>query len=268
METVINPHDMTEDLQQAVPSNLKPLLVLEFIADQGGDVSLTEVAEGLGLPKATVHRVLAVLESRGFLRQVPEARGYSLGERAQQFAVNALSSRRAQTARKQILSWLRDQLRETCTLVIPADEGMRYVDRAEVDSPLRVSFPVGSIVPFHCTASGKLYLSTLTTAEVRALMAAAGMAQFSPYTVTEIEILLSELEVIRKQGYALDAQEFLVGTIAIAVPILDFRARLSSILTVQVPMLRMSLDDVVACLPSLRDAAGRLEQIIRPERSL
>lgn len=149
-----------------IPSNLKPLMILEFVADHEGDLTLTEIADGLRLPKPTVHRLLQLLERQGFLRQIDGGRFYALGERSQLFAVNALASRRAQTSRRQVLFWLRDQLKETCTLAIPSDEGMRYIDRAEVDSPLRITFPVGSIVPFHCTASGKLFLSTLSDDEV------------------------------------------------------------------------------------------------------
>ena len=199
---------MPELMETEIPSNLKPLMVLEFVADHDGDLTLTEIADGLGLPKPTVHRLLHLLERHDFLRQVDGGRSYILGERAQIFAVNVLGSRRAQTSRKQILLWLRDQLNETCTLVIPSDEGMRYVDRAEIDSPLRISFPVGSIVPFHCTASGKLYLSTLSKDEVRHLIEVAGLTQFSVETITSIDALEAELEVIRGQGFAIDHQEF------------------------------------------------------------
>jgi DNA-binding IclR family transcriptional regulator len=212
-----------------------------------------------------VHRLLHLLERHDFLRQLDGGRSYTLGERSQIFAVNVLGSRRAQTSRKQILLWLRDQLNETCTLVIPSDEGMRYVDRAEVDSPLRISFPVGSIVPFHCTASGKLYLSTLSKDEVRHLIEVAGLTQFSVETITSIDALEEELEVIREQGFAIDHQEFLAGTIAVGVPVFDFKRRLSLILTVQAPVFRLPLDAVEHCLPVLRDAANRLELMMQPD---
>ena len=110
------------------------MLILEFIADHDGDLTLTDIADGLDIPKPTVHRLLQLLERQGFLRQVDGVRSYA-PERAQVFAVNALASRRVKLG-KQILFWLRDQLKETGTLVIPSDEGMRYVDRAEVDSLL------------------------------------------------------------------------------------------------------------------------------------
>ena len=256
---------MPELMETEIPSNLKPLMVLEFAADHDGDLTLTEIADGLGLPKPTVHRLLHLLERHDFLRQVDGGRSYILGERAQILAVNVLGSRRAQTSRKQILLWLRDQLNETCTLVIPSDEGMRYVDRAEVDSPLRISFPVGSIVPFHCTASGKLYLSTLSKDEVRHLIEVAGLTQFSAETITSIDALEAELEVIRGQGFAIDHQEFLAGSIAVGVPVFDFKRRLSLILTVQAPIFRLPLDEVEGCLPVLREAANRLELMMQPD---
>jgi DNA-binding IclR family transcriptional regulator len=247
-----------------IPSNLKPLLVLEFVADHEGDLTLTEIAEGLQLPKPTVHRLLQLLERQGFLRQIDGDRCYALGERAQRLAVNALASRRAQTSRRQVLTWLRDQLNETCTLAIPSEEGMRYIDRAEVDSPLRITFPVGSIVPFHCTASGKLYLSTLSEHEVESLIGGTGLTQFSADTVTSMDQLLHELAKIREQGFAIDHQEFLAGTVAIGVPVLDFKKRLSLVLTVQAPVFRLPMEQLESCLPALKEAARRLEEFMRP----
>jgi DNA-binding IclR family transcriptional regulator len=264
METVINQIYVIPEMID-IPSNLKPLLILEFIADHDGDLTLTDIADGLDIPKPTVHRLLQLLERQGFLRQVDGVRSYALGERAQVFAVNALASRRAQTSRKQILLWLRDQLKETCTLVIPSDEGMRYVDRAEVDSPLRISFPVGSIVPFHCTASGKLYLSSLTGPEVQGLVDSVGLTQFSSETITSMDQLESELERIRERGYAIDNQEFLAGTVAIGVPVYDFKKRLSLVLTVQAPVFRLPMESVGRCLPALTRAAKRLETLMRPD---
>ena len=264
METVINQIYVIPEMID-IPSNLKPLLILEFIADHDGDLTLTDIADGLDIPKPTVHRLLQLLERQGFLRQVDGVRSYALGERAQVFAVNALASRRAQTSRKQILFWLRNQLKETCTLVIPSDEGMRYVDRAEVDSPLRISFPVGSIVPFHCTASGKLYLSSLTGREVQGLIDSVGLTQFSSETITSMDQLESELERTRERGYAIDNQEFLAGTVAIGVPVYDFKKRLSLVLTVQAPVFRLPMESVERCLPALMRAAKRLETLMRPD---
>ena len=248
-----------------IPSNLKPLMILEFVADHEGDLTLTEIADGLRLPKPTVHRLLQLLERQGFLRQIDGGRFYALGERSQLFAVNALASRRAQTSRRQVLFWLRDQLKETCTLAIPSDEGMRYIDRAEVDSPLRITFPVGSIVPFHCTASGKLFLSTLSDDEVEGLIGGSTLTQFSVDTITSMEQLATELAQIRNCGYAIDNQEFLAGTVALGVPVFDIKKRMSLVLTVQAPVFRLPVESIENSLPVLREAAKRLEVLMRPD---
>ena len=120
-------------------------------------------------------------------------------------------------------------------------------------------------MPFHCTASGKLYLSTLSKDEVRYVIEVAGLTQFSVETITSIDALEAELEVIRGQGFAIDHQEFLAGTIAVGVPVFDFKRRLSLILTVQAPVFRLPLDAVEHCLPVLRDAANRLELMMQPD---
>jgi DNA-binding IclR family transcriptional regulator len=109
-----------------------------------------------------------------------------------------------------------------------------------------------------------LYLSTLSEHEVESLIGGTGLTQFSTDTVTSMDQLLDELEKIRDQRFAIDHQEFLAGTVAIGVPVFDFKKRLSLVLTVQAPVFRLPMQQLESCLPALREASHRLEELMRP----
>ena len=119
-----------------------------------------QLSAALGLPKPTIHRLLQTAEAEGFLQRDLDGRSYGPGLRLRQIAVHTMSSERLRTGRLAILKAVAEEIGETCNLATPDREGMTYLDRVETKWPLRIQLPIGTQVPFHCTASGKMYLST------------------------------------------------------------------------------------------------------------
>ena len=173
-----------------------------------------------------------------------------------------LSSVRLRTARRTVLNALAEKLGETCNIALPDRDGMIYLDRVETKWPLRIQLPIGTKVPFHATASGKLYLSTLATSHRERL--AISLTQETPQTANthrDSTSLLTDLKRTRLRGYAEDNEEFMDGMVAVAVPILDQNKRLLSTLSVHAPSQRMSINDAREAVPELKRAAEQLEQL-------
>ena len=151
---------MADDLENhsdgQIPTNLRVLVVLEEIARRGVAVKPAMLVEQFGLPKPTVHRILQTAEAEGFLQRDIDGRSYGPGPRLRALAVSTMSSEHLRTGRLTIMRGLAATLGETCNLATPDREGMTYLDRAETEWPLRIQLPVGTQVPFHCTASGKM----------------------------------------------------------------------------------------------------------------
>ena len=101
------------------------------------------------------------MEQEGVLAREPGSRRLRPGRRARNLASGVLSTASAPIARHQILKDLAEQTGETVNLVAPRELGMFYVDRVETNWLFRVQLPIGTHVPFHCTASGKTFLSSL-----------------------------------------------------------------------------------------------------------
>ena len=170
---------------------------------------------------------------------------------------------RLRTARRTVLNSLAEKLGETCNIALPDRDGMIYLDRVETKWPLRIQLPIGTKVPFHATASGKLYLSTLATSHRERL--AASLTQEPPQTANthrDSASLLTDLKRTRLRGYAEDNEEFMDGMVAVAVPILDQNKRLLSTLSVHAPSQRMSINDAREVVPELKRAAEQLEQLL------
>jgi len=253
---------MRDNDQQNIPTNLRLLIVLEELAQVGVPITPTEVNAKLGLPKPTVHRLFHTLEQEGFLQRDIDGRSYSPGRRLRKLSVNVLSSLRVRTVRLTILNELAETIGETCNIATPDRDAMVYLDRVETKWPLRIQLPVGTAVPFSCTASGKMYLSSLLPSHLDRYLATTKLEARAPQTMTSAAALKSEIEQIRKRGYSTDQEEFMEGMVAIAVPVRDDQGRLVSTLSIHAPSQRLSLEDLLGHLPRLKHAAEELSELL------
>ncbi len=161
-----------------------------------------------------------------------------------------------------MLSRLAEEIGETCNIAIPDREAMVYLDRVETKWPLRIQLPVGTQVPFYCTASGKMYLSSLNGAHLERYLRSARLEPRTAATITDLAALRREIDATRARGHAEDAEEFMEGMVAVAVPVLDDQRRLVSTLSVHAPTLRLSLDAARGHVPRLREAAEELSRLL------
>ena len=256
------PDDFNETEKGQIPTNLRLLVLLEEVARIGTPVTPTVLGEALGLPKPTIHRLLVTAEAEGFLQRHIDGRSYGPGRRMRRLSINTLSSSRVRTERLRILRGLAEAVGETCNLAAPGRDGMVYIDRVETHWPLRIQLPIGTQVPFYCTASGKMYLSSLRADKLDRYLMTTPLEARTGATMTEPEQLKEELALTRERGYSSDDQEFMDGMTAIAVPIRSVEGRLLSTLSIHSPIQRASQESLVIHLATLQDAARQLEELI------
>lgn len=245
-----------------IPTNLRLLMVIEEIARAGVPITPTEVNAVLGLPKPTIHRLFSTLEEEGFVQRDLDGRSYSPGPRLRVLAGGILSSLRIRTARQAILKRLSLTIGETCNITLPDRDSMIYLERVETEWPLRIQLPIGTRVPLYCTASGKMYLSTLARGHLTHYISATDLVARTPHTLTDPEALLAEIQQVREQGYSLDREEFMEDMIALAVPVLDVNERLMATLAVHAPMQRFSIERALGYIESMRGAAADLSALV------
>ncbi|MEM7060746.1 MAG: IclR family transcriptional regulator [Pseudomonadota bacterium] len=240
------------------PPNLRTFEVLEVLGRTGTAMTATEINEHLGLPKQTVHRLCTTLETAGILEREGRTRRLRPARRARQLAAGVLAASNGQIARHQVLRRVAHEAGETVNLVIQQDAGMFYLDRVETDWPFRVQLPVGTNVPFHCTASGKTFMSSLPKTARENFVANLSLERHTANTIVEPGELSVQLAEIRRLGYALDDQEFFDGMVAIAVPVRDSAGRFLAALALHGPIQRFTLNHAISRRDLLLDAARRL----------
>ena len=255
------PEDAPNWEDKQIPTNLRLLMILEEVARLGTSVKPTDLIESMGLPKPTIHRLLQTAEAEGFLQRDLDGRSYGPGDRLRALAVNTMSSERIRTARLAIMKGAAEEIGETINLATPDREGMTYLDRVETKWPLRIQLPRGTQVPFHCTASGKMYLSSLKSTTLNGVLNARPLEKLTVQTISDPSVLRRELTETRKRGFSQDNEEFMTGMAAIAVPILDPQDRLLATLSVHAPVMRCTLEEIIGFLEPLKVAAAKLSEL-------
>lgn len=235
---------------------LRLLELLERLANDGRALALPDVVTLTGWPKPTVHRMLAQLEAGGWLQREPDGRRYTLSTRLLRLGEVSLSASTQHGVRHAVLRQLVAEVGESCNLTALSGAEVVYLDRVESAFPLRLELRPGTRVPLHCSASGKLFLAHRGARERHALLDGLALSRHTATTLTTREALDREFEAIRRQGYALDAEEFVDGLVCIAVPVRAAGERaVRCALALQAPAARVSLDRLPQFLPRLSEAA-------------
>ncbi len=247
--------------------SVRVIVMLREIAQSDVPITANEIAERTSLPKATVYRLCEQLLAAGLIKRQIGGRGYIPGQQLIDLSQTVLSGRAVYSVRHAILQRVARTTGETCNLSVPAATSMIYWDRVETEWPLRLQLPVGTRVPFHATAAGKLYLASLNTQQCERLLAEVELQAYTERTVTSPEKLLKLLPKIAEQGYSLDDEEFIDDITAVGVPIHDIANRFVGAIAVTAPKSRMPIKAAKEHIPLLRDAAQRIAKGI-PEAAV
>lgn len=240
---------------------LRLFSLLELIATKNQLFTLQGLVELTGTPKPTLHRMLQQLEGAGLLIRENNGRHYVVGARLRRMAESLLLNDTHHGARHSVLRNLVEELGESCNLTALSGDEILYVDRVETLEPLRFTLQPGSRVPVHCSASGKMILSQLAPVQRRRLLEAAPLKQYTPNTITDVDQIEEQLKQVRRDGYAIDDQEFLPGLVCAAV-LVPSPSGISNLgIAVQAPVMRLTPDKALRVLPALRRAADAIGQI-------
>ena len=160
-----------------------------------------------------------------------------------------------------------DEVGETCNIALPDGLQMIYAERVETKWPLRIQLPIGTRVPIHCTASGKLYLSSLAPTVLDRILRSIELTVHTARSIVCAEHLEAEVAKIRTRGYSTDDEEFIDGMVAVAVPIADQKGRFCAGLALHGPKFRTTLHMATDKLGALRRAARQIEDLMRIDAS-
>lgn len=252
---------MTIPRREKGSSNSRVLEIIEAISRADRPLSPMDLSIQLDIPRPSIHRLLQQLEADNYLQT--DMRGLMVpGERLHGIAIGLLHNSRHKAQRRAILESLSNKIGETCGIAIPDGTGMIYFDRVQCNWPLQIYLPVGSHTPLWCTASGKLYLSSLPKEQRKRIINNLPLERRARNTLDTPESLELAMEDIRKNQMGIDNEEFIDGMVACAVPIKDKEGKLFACLFCHAPVIRKSLEQIKLFEPELRKTAAQLEEMI------
>lgn len=240
------------------PVVVKAFALVEVILAANRPLSLTELSEALDRPKQTIHRTARQLEDYGFLYREPGRERYTIGGRLFTVAKQIIGWEMRDAPRHATLGRLVANIGETCNVGIMDGDAVLYLDRVESNFPLRAELQPGSRVPLHCTGLGKLLLAHLPSRTRKRVLDRLELNRFTKSTITDRDVLHKECDKIRKQGFSINDQEYHDGIISVAVPIHAENGNIISGLAIHAPAARLSIDDAIALVPSLKPYASEI----------
>ena len=240
----------------------RALTLLERLAESPNGMNLTDLSQQLGIPPATVHRLLSTFEEQDYVEQDSELGLWFVGLKA--FTVgNAFLNRRdfVSTARPHMES-LVDQCGETVNLGVIDDGEVVFISQAESQEVMRMVVRLGSRSPIHASGVGKAMLASMSDSRVSRILERRGLPRFTEQTIDNPAALREELEQVRQQGYSLDDEEHAIGLRCVAAPIYDQNGKALAAISLSGPKARM-VDERLAELGSaIQQTAEEITQAL------
>lgn len=234
---------------------LRAFAALECVVASAQPLALDDITSSLGLPKPTVFRILNLLKDAGLLHRDSTSKRYTAGPRLTAFAVGLWRNASLRAQWHRALEIAVDETGESCNLTVLENDRVLYIDRVETHQPLRLHLEIGTRVPLHCTASGKIFLSQMSPEAVQALVGPEPYERFTPSTLTTYRALEAELETTRRTQVGVHDSELFADSVAVAVPIADPSGRFFAAVAMHAPSSRASIETAMQALPALHRAA-------------
>jgi DNA-binding IclR family transcriptional regulator len=247
--------------KRPVKSLIKALRILDTLCDGVGGLGITELSGVLKAPKSTVHRLIATLETAGYVAFDPPTARYSLGGRAARLGERLNHQSPLLTFGAPVLEELTRECHEASHLAILQGTEVVYVSHEESKEPVRISFGMGHRAPAHCTALGKVFLAGLSESEILMLYRnKKRLEKLTPQTISTLEKLLSEIAVVRREGIAFDNEEYTRGLCCLAAPIRDFSSKVVAAMSLSMFKHKMTAAQRVLFRAALVRAAAEVSE--------
>ncbi len=233
----------------------KTIDLLDRVAKAETPPTFAELAAATGLPRGTLHRLLAALIEHRLVDAPDDDRRYVVGTHLLELARRSWESSDLRRAAAEAIGELHRRTGETVHLALLDDDSVVYIDKVESDHPLRLHSAIGKRGPVHCTAVGKVMAAYLDDVRQRVLVGRLDLVRHTPATLISRSGLLKALREIRARGIAFDHEEHATGIHCVAAPVFDFRSRCAGGISITAPTARVDARQLAGFAKLVADAA-------------
>lgn len=217
----------------------RALSILERLAEADG-MTLTDLAQSVGLAPSTTHRLLTTLQQRRFADFDEEYGVWVIGVGAFNVGNAFLRNRRIVTLGRPVMRRLMEDVGETVNLAVEDQNELVYVTQFESHAPMRAFFRPGRRAPMHASAVGKAMLAEMDDAALTELLHRKGMPRFTEKTIVDPAALRRELARTRERGWGVDDEEHTVGMRCVAATIHNEHGEVIAGVSVSGPSVRVT----------------------------
>jgi DNA-binding IclR family transcriptional regulator len=234
-----------------VKSAERVLDLLEIFGANAGGVSFARLVQLLGIPKSSLFALVETMEARGYIVLNSESRKYTLSIRTWEIGQAFQRNNNILEHADAILVGVVEAVNETAQLAKLVGNECVYLAKKESTHPLRLQSDVGMRLQAHATGVGKAMLAQLDDADVSELFETTALPVFTPQTLVDMTILLTDLSATRARGFAVDNEEYTPGVFCLAVPIYEALGNATAALSVTVPITRATPDGLAGLLAAI-----------------
>jgi len=229
----------------------RALTILDLFDEYSSELKISEISERMKLNKSTVHSLLKTLKMHGYIEQDSESGKYKLGMKLVErgnFVVENLDVRTI--ARKYLLNLSKKTGHTLHLVILEGIEGL-YIDKVEGTSANVLFSRIGRRVPIHSSGVGKVLIAFRDRSEIEKILDGYIFEQRTPKTLTNKKEFLRELEEIKKQGFAFDAEENEPGICCLAVPIRNFTGKVIAAFSISMPTPQLNSEEMQRIIPEM-----------------
>lgn len=248
-------------MSESIRAVERALDVLECFSIKTPELSMTQIAERIGINKSTVHRLLATLERKRFVERDPVSGTYRAGIHLLQLAYLAMETNDLRRIAEPFMRSLWELHRETTDLAVFDGNHIVFISVLESPQRLKLAAAVGQRLPAFCTSSGKAILAYMPEESVRHILE-HDLQQYTEFTRVTPEQILEDLRVCREQGFAVSVQEYEDGINAVGAPVIGRKGTPIASVSVAGPANRLTREKMLEIGPSVRATADEISHEI------
>jgi DNA-binding IclR family transcriptional regulator len=245
-----------------VQSVARALGILELLAEESGELGVSELGRRLGVHKATASRLLSTLADHGLVERHPATDKYRLGFGLIHLAGVAMAGLDLVQQARPILEELAESTGETVNLAVLDSDRVMHIDQIASRRAVASVSWVGRRTPYHCTSNGKVLLAFAPDAERERLLGAATLDPCTANSITDAAKLRAHLAEVRLKGYAQTIEELEEGLNAVAAPVRSGEGDVIAAVSVSGPAFRMRPVELPRVARITMDAAGAISRRI------
>jgi len=224
-------------------------------------LKLKEIEEKLNVSSNQIEKILEILIERGYVDFNRRKKVYYLGIKNFEIGHSYLSHTEIRDIAKPYLQKLSETVNENIYLAIRSGFEIVYIDAYEVNRSVVVKSRVGRLLPMYASASGKVHLADMEPEELEEFFKEVKFVPYTENTITDKEKLIEQLQEVKKNGFAIDNEEWEKEVRCLSVPVRNYTGKVVAAVTLSFPAYRISFDKLLTEIKDLFiDTANQLSE--------